>query len=65
MKLRRASVWVAMWMAALAIRPAPAASSNSKAPFYLGADISSLAQVEARTVYIWTTANRGTPSPSL
>jgi hypothetical protein len=54
-----------MWMAALAIRPAPAASSNSKAPFYLGADISSLAQVEARTVYIWTTANRGTPSPSL
>ena len=46
MRLRRASVWAALSIAALAIRqPVPAASRN---PFYLGADISSLAQVEAR-----------------
>ena len=46
MRLRRASVWAALSIAGLLIRqPAAAASKNA---FYLGADISSLAQVEAR-----------------
>ncbi len=43
-----ARVRAALWMAATAVWPAPQASSASKSPFHLGADISSLAQVEAR-----------------
>jgi arabinogalactan endo-1,4-beta-galactosidase len=51
MRLRRASVWATLSIAGLSLaglmprQPAAAASRN---PFYLGADISSLPQVEAR-----------------
>jgi arabinogalactan endo-1,4-beta-galactosidase len=44
MRIRRASVWAVAWTVGLL----QAASANPKHPFYLGADISSLAQVESR-----------------
>jgi arabinogalactan endo-1,4-beta-galactosidase len=52
MRLRFTAL-AALGLLALALRPTPPASAASKTPFYLGADISSLAQVEARNgVYL-------------
>ncbi len=49
----RFTALAALGLVAVALRPAPHASAASKTPFYLGADISSLAQVEARNgVYL-------------